>query len=152
MFAIIDTEDIPSVGAYNWYASDTGGGKWYAARKREKLVYLHRFIMPTDSGIDHIDGDGLHDFKGNLRPATQQENLRNRITKRSSKSGLKGAYRFRNKWISNLTFEGKSIHIGSFDTKEEAHAAYCRKALQLYGKFAHDGVRNMSRISLPPSD
>jgi hypothetical protein len=39
-------------------------------------------------------------------------------------SGITGVYVRGNKWISAITIDGKYIHLGSFDTKEEAEEIY----------------------------
>jgi hypothetical protein len=51
---------------------------------------------------------------------------------------LKGAAwnRFRGYWQSYIKVRGKSIFLGRFETKEEAHAAYVKAARQFHGEFA----------------
>jgi len=116
-FAVIDAEDIDRVGVYNWYTVQAKPNAYAANKNAEGApILLHRFLLKTDLQIDHIDGNGLHNWKGNLRPSTQQQNL----------------------W--NQRINRKRMHLGTFLTREEAHAAYCEAAKQLFGEFANDGV------------
>jgi hypothetical protein len=54
-------------------------------------------------------------------------------------SGLKGASRSRGRWQAQIQHHGKNIHLGRFDSAEEAHAAYVAAAQRLAGEFANDG-------------
>ena len=40
------------------------------------------------------------------------------------------------KWRAYITYDGKWHHLGYFDTKDKAYAAYCRAALKHFGEFA----------------
>ena len=40
-----------------------------------------------------------------------------------------------------MVIDGNSIYIGSFYTEQEAHDAYCQKALEHYGEFANFGYQ-----------
>jgi len=55
-----------------------------------------------------------------------------------STSGLKGAYwcKRRERWYSNYTVDCKNVFLGYFDTPDEAHAAYLKKAVEVKGEFA----------------
>jgi hypothetical protein len=77
--------------------------------------------------IDHINGDRSDNRIANLRNVTQTENMQNiRSAPANSKSGLLGAHRFgrSKKWTARIRINGVGTRIGSFDTAEEAHAAY----------------------------
>jgi hypothetical protein len=81
--------------------------------------------------IDHIDGDRWNNRLSNLREATSAQNQANRGARKDNKSGRRGV-RFQKhsgKWAAQ-------IQIGSFDTMEEASAAYLRMAGICYGEFA----------------
>lgn len=41
-----------------------------------------------------------------------------------------------NKWMAQLTYKGKKIYLGVYETEEEAARAYNAKALELYGPNA----------------
>lgn len=94
----------------------------------KKKYYLHRIIgylflgLDIDNPeqyIDHIDGNVINNYLENLRIVTSHENDFNRTK-------AKG-YCFDkqyNKFKSNIKFNGKTIHLGHFDTKEEARKAY----------------------------
>ena len=98
----------------------------------KKLILRHRIIAYCFLGlqnivgnqngidlIDHIDGDKLNNSVENLRITNQSGNQRNR-------KNTKG-YTFNkkmNKYRAQIKVNGKYIHLGYFDTKEEAHNAY----------------------------
>jgi len=88
--------------------------------------------------IDHINGVPTDDRICNLRLATPRQNARNCMG--TAQSGLKGAYRQKRggRWFSNIRDGDTLRYLGSFNTKEEAHAAWAAAAKQLYGEFFTD--------------
>ena len=82
-------------------------------------VPLSRYIMNPESDlvVDHINGDTLDNRRENLRVVTKSDNLRNRKFGPSNKSGLRGVIKTKYGWRAK-------IHLGTFNTKEEAYAAY----------------------------
>jgi hypothetical protein len=69
--------------------------------------------------IDHIDGDKLNNNIENLRNVTHQQNQWNR-TKAKGYTFCKT----NNKWKASICVNGKSKHIGYFDTEADAREAY----------------------------
>jgi hypothetical protein len=145
--AVIDAEDAPLVSGWNWYARVQPGGN-YAIRTdgssgKRICVHLHRFIMDAPDGleVDHIDGDGLNNRRCNLRLATRSQNMRNQRLNSRNTSGFKGVSwdKRDKKWLAYIKVYRKKIHLGSFDTPEDAHAAYCDAAARLHGEFAKLG-------------
>ena len=67
--------------------------------------------------IDHINGIKTDNRICNLRSVTHQENMWNR-------KNTKGYYLHRNKYRSIIYLNNKMIHLGHFDTEEEARNAY----------------------------
>jgi hypothetical protein len=45
----------------------------------------------------------------------------------------------RNKWQSQIKINGKTKHLGLFETEIEAHEAYCKAAAELHGEFFNPG-------------
>jgi len=86
-------------------------------------IYHHQFIyywvnkMVCDQ-IDHININRLDNRISNLRSINNQENHFN--------TNAKGAYwsKKHKKWKSCIHLNGKGLHLGTFDTEEEAREAY----------------------------
>lgn len=108
------------------------------------ICALHRLIanvfIPNPESkpfVDHIDNNKLNNSVLNLRWATPQENNRN-SSPRPKSSGLpRGVKRAGEKFVAKIAVNYKTIHIGTFDTVEEASAAYCAKATEIFGEFCH---------------
>lgn len=85
-----------------------------------------------------IDGVRNNNRWNNLRQCTRAENLWNAKRRTVAKSGLKGAHwnPARQNWRSSISTNGVETRLGSFDTAEEAHEAYCRAAAIQHGEFA----------------
>lgn len=150
LVAIVDLVDAHLVDGYNWYY--TPGRKTNYAQRQEWLgngrrrsIYMHRLVLGNPDGmvVDHIDGNGLNNRRSNLRIATQNQNKRNSALFASNTSGLKGVswHKKSLKWRAQIGHNNKKIHLGSFDAKEDAHAAYCEAAIKYHGEFWNPGTR-----------
>jgi len=146
MFAVVDIEDFECLSKYHWYLSPDGYAIRSVSDKSKKsgtrIVFMHREIMGMTPGdgkeVDHIDLDKLNNTRSNLRVCTKAENRRNRGKRSDNKSGFKGVHRCKNwgNWRASIRAEGKYYALGTYDTPEEAYAAYCAAAYRLHGEFA----------------
>lgn len=74
--------------------------------------------------VDHIDSDKLNNKVDNLRVVTHRENM---SKERTIKSGLPVGvcfHKMSKKYQANITLKNKRIHLGLFETIEEASNAY----------------------------
>ena len=107
------------------------GGKTYKAHRLAWLYVMGRF---PDGQIDHINGDKSFNAIWNLRDVTHTENNINRKVQRNNKTGFKGvSIRPSGTFYSQITINGKRVHLGSFSTAEEAHMAYLEMRNEVYG-------------------
>lgn len=100
--------------------------------------YFHRLVVGASKSmrVDHIDGDTRNNTRANLRICTHAKNMINRKIHKSNRCGLKGVYADRNRWRAQITIDGNQKHLGSYSTKEEAHAAYLAASKELHGEYA----------------
>ena len=112
---------------------------------KAKNKTIHRLVAETfipnvenKTCADHKDGNKLNNNVHNLRWSSSSENSRNRAKNRNNTSGFKGVYfhKQRQKYYAKICLNGKSIHIGLFETAEDAFEAYKIKADELHGEFA----------------
>lgn len=106
-----------------------------------RLAWLYMTGEWPEGVIDHINGDPADDRFANLRPASQLDNRANSAVSSHNTSGFKGVnfHKRVGRWRATIQREKKHIHIGYFDSAEEAHAAYMKKASELFGEFARTG-------------
>ena len=71
--------------------------------------------------IDHIDGNPLNNHIDNLRCVSQQKNNWNQLKVKGS------CYHKQNKkWVANIKLNKKKIHLGCYNTEEEANNVYLK--------------------------
>lgn len=76
--------------------------------------------------IDHINRDRSDNRLCNLRLVTHMENAHNQKLRTTNKYGYTGLFLHpqSKKWQASIVVNYKRIHLGCFDTLEEASAAY----------------------------
>lgn len=131
-FSTIDREDFERVSQHKWTALKTpwtvyARRTWVGPEGKQHSMYLHRFIMQAEKGIeiDHRDSNGLNNVRSNLRFATKSDNSQSQKKKKSNTSGHKGV-RFNKQarsWVAFIGANNTQYHLGSFKTKQEAIAA-----------------------------
>lgn len=147
LVVLVDDEDYDRLSVYNWSISGTNR-IGYARRARKtgllqyKNQYMHREILGIEDPnifIDHKDGNTLNNQKSNLRLCNQSQNLANQGKQRDNTSGYKGVswHKNRKTWVGHVSHENKQVHVGVFDTAIEAAKAVDKKAIELFGEFAH---------------
>lgn len=141
-FALVDDDDFDYINQWNWHLSIVKR-KLYAKRfdystGKRVSISMHATILGKVDGfeIDHKDGDGLNNQRSNLRYSTHVQNIRNRKIGINNKTGYKGVTLHRGKIRAQIGYERHYIHIGYFETFEEAAKAYDNKAIELFGEFA----------------
>lgn len=143
-FAMIDDADFEAVSQFKWHASKSCG-RFYAKRGLRKsngkltTQFLHHFLMPGVSMVDHIDGNSLNDQRENMRPATYRQNARGFRRKAKGKtSKFRGVYwkQKNKKWVASLVVHRKTLHLGIFKSETDAAHAYDSAALFYHGEWA----------------
>jgi len=94
--------------------------------------------IPDGMQVDHIDGDRSNNRIENLRVATIEQNRRNRKVNNDNSTGYKGVgwRSSHSKWRARIAYNKRTIHLGYFDTPEDAHRAYCEASKRLHGNFS----------------
>jgi HNH endonuclease len=87
--------------------------------------------------IDHINGKPGDNRFANLREAGFSQSSQNTRTYGTNTSGVRGvsfSKRLR-RWKATIDIDGKQIHLGHFDTKEDAALSYLVHASIYFGEF-----------------
>ena len=140
--ALVDDEDYDFISQWKWCVSNAV----YAVRRGSKIdgdlrgtiILMHRVIMHTPEGmsVDHIDGNSLNNCRSNLRNSTHSQNMFNKKLRSDSSSGIKGVQKHGNKWRVHIGYNGLRVRVGSYNSIDEAVAAYNQAALKYHGEYA----------------
>ena len=160
LVAIVDDEDFDKVASRLWHVLE-GPHTFYAqssACGEDGPTLMHRFLLGVDASslVDHRDGDGLNNTRGNLRIANSLQNARNQ--RRRAPRIINGLVAFKGveaipnatpksrQWKASIRVNKRRIYLGSFFTECEAAAAYNKAALLYFGEFANLNDLTASRI------
>lgn len=109
-------------------------GKSYLFLIYRIIWLLHHKTWPSKT-VDHINGDCTDDRIENLRDVAQQLNNENRYDALiTNKTGILGVCfdNTRGKYRATIVNKGKQEHLGFYETKEEAEAAYLKRKKQVH--------------------
>jgi hypothetical protein len=105
---------------------------------KSKTQYIHRLVAFAFFGksnlvVDHINGIKHDNRVSNLRYCTQRENVTfDNVKNKSPYTGVSmNAPNYTNRYRARIRIDGKLKDLGSFFTKEEAHAAWKKKSQEL---------------------
>lgn len=110
-------------------------------RRVHRVIWTYHYGEIEDGVfIDHINRNKLDNRVENLRLCNKVQNQGNSKVNIRNKLCVKGVQitkggRFR----ARIDRQGKTFYLGTFDTTEEAHAAYLRAAEEYFGEFACGG-------------
>lgn len=112
-------------------------GRYHRIKYKDKLYLAHRLAWYLYYGkwpekdIDHINRNTRDNRIANLREVTKRGNTQNRYDFNQGVDFHKHSKR----WRSRIRIENRSIHLGYFDTEEQAQEAYINRAreIQDYG-------------------
>jgi hypothetical protein len=141
----------PDTGLFTWKIRRGAGVKpgdkagcrmpagYWLIRVDKKLYFAHRLAWLYMTGkwpeheIDHKDTNRANNAFSNLRDATRRINAENqRRAKDGSQVPLLGVAKNRRRFMAQIQSCGHHYHLGTFDTPEEAHAAYLSAKRELH--------------------
>lgn len=134
-----DMDDYELIKDYTWYAHIHKTG--YISLEAYDTIQKRIVKMTTILGCkyyDHIDRNTLNNRRYNLRPATHQENSRNRTkTENTSSQYIGVTWNKRDKvWSSQIRVGETIIRLGNFYNEEDALVARLKAEVKYFGEFA----------------
>ena len=121
------------------YPIMSGGGK---------LRYVHKFVVPHDGVVDHINRDKTDVRACNLRKANQSINCFNR-TFTGNSSNVKGVAKDGSGWSAHIGYNGEKIYLGYFKRKSEAVKARAYAELKYFGIASIYHKDNPEYVQIP---
>lgn len=102
------------------------------------IVWAHYYGEFPSRTPDHEDNNSANDRIGNLRLATKAQNAMNSKIRSDSSTGLKGVSYIKRTghFYASIYVSGRTINLGRYMSKLEAHAAYIAAAEKYFGEFA----------------
>jgi hypothetical protein len=118
-----------------------GKAKNYSINRLVALAFIDNPL--NKKCVDHINNDPQNNHVSNLRWATNSENQKNKKVQSNNKLNVKGcSYDVkRKKFRARIVIDGIDIHLGYFNTLEEAKSARIKKAKEIFGEFTHSSEK-----------
>lgn len=121
---IVDADVVHKIAGVNFYlgSKSKAGNQYYVIDCNGRS--LHDYIFPHRNGyeIDHINLDTFDNRRCNIRYCTHQQNQINQPLQKNNISGVSGVsfYPARHKFRARIKVSGRDIHLGYYDTFDDA--------------------------------
>ena len=98
--------------------------------------FLHKGYWPSSRNewIDHRDGNELNRTIDNLRSSTPSQNNANRSSSNNLGKGVN--LDPNNSYRAHIQFKGTRYYLGTYETVQEAAAAYKGASIILHGEYS----------------
>lgn len=138
---LVDDNMVDYLSRWRWYYRRTEhrkGSRFVRRTIDGVLLSDVVFFNDTSLTVDHINRNPLDNRLVNLRLATSSQNQANNGLRADNTSGYKGVSWSKSslKWVSKINVNGRKLHLGYFDTKEEAARRYDLAAIVFFGEYA----------------
>lgn len=136
-----DYDRVKALGVWTIQVNDND--KMYARTSLRRpdgsrfKIYMHRFItgcIDPKLAIDHQNNNGLDNRRCNLRVTTWKFNSMN--CQSDSETGYRGVTKVNRRYRARIREDAEDVHLGYYDTAEEAAHAYDHEAVLRFGEFA----------------
>lgn len=114
---------------------------------KTETIYLHKLVAEKYLSDTKTEENKLVGAKNGNKLDCRLNNLiyrsraiSSRKRKTSSKTGYTGVYQENNRYRAVISINRKSVHIGMFDTAEEAALAYNKKSKEIYGENGKQNI------------
>ena len=110
-------------------------------RLAHRVAWLMTFGEWPETYVDHVNRRRDDNRISNLRLATPLESSRNTSSRNGSSSRFLGVTRNNYGWQAGIRLPGRrSLYLGTWQTEEEASAAYVKASKKYFGAFAGGGA------------
>lgn len=142
---VIDADNIGKVKGVRFYigGKSKDGSQLYVIDSRGRALHDYLFEHRVGFEIDHINLDTLDNRRCNIRYCTHQQNQMNQPLQKNNTSGVSGVsyYPPRRKFRARIKVCQKEIHLGYFDTFEDAVKARNIGMRCMFGQYGrYDNV------------
>ena len=116
---------------------------YYYVKINGEMKSWHRLIyeyfegpIPEGFQVDHINNVRTDNRIENLQLLTNKENVRCRLKQKNNISGYPGVswYKRDKKWRARININGKTKHLGLFESIEAASQAFLEAKIKYHGK------------------
>lgn len=135
---VIDADMVKKICKVKFYLGSKGNGSQYYVIDHKGRT-LHDYLSEHRPGyeIDHINLDTFDNRRCNIRYCTHQQNQMNQPLQKNNTSGVGGVsyYPPRRKFRARIKICQQEIHLGYFDTFEDAVKARNIGMLCMFGQY-----------------
>lgn len=152
-----DKADYELIKDYCWHYNKRGYVVAWSILQRTEIK-LHRLVMNVNNPnieIDHIihpprNEHKIDNRKSNLRLVSHTNNTKNHVVQINNSSGTSGVHFSKRdgKWVARISCDGVRIHLGSFDTKEDAIRVRKEAESKYYGEYRYDASNTTTQNDL----
>lgn len=114
--------------------------------RAHRLAWLYTYGEFPPKLIDHIDKVRTNNAISNLRLGDDSLNSKNQSIYKNSPTGYHGVSAHGNRWRARININGKKVHLGVFDTIEEAATCRREKELELGFSETHGNYKSLTTI------